>query len=201
MAVWILIAAEHRLPRGSALLAHRVLAVIDQGGSCVRQFNGLASVLDASTKSWRCKPIGFLPSDRLRVYDTAVDTHTSLPLHGARAGFMDLNQAIVRGDAASLAGPLNESDLNSYLALVRRTLAVINALSPGPSGGSGLAYPFLGFGPNSNSAFSTLVAAMGLACPSLPRGAWLAPGIGRYLLPEREISLIARSLTGRLSPS
>jgi hypothetical protein len=201
MALWTLIAAEHRLPPGGAVLAHRVLAVIDQGGRCVRQFNGLASALETASNSWRCKPIGFAPSDRLRIYDTAVDPHTWLSMHGARAGCHDMNQAILRGNAASLAGPLNEGELKSYLAVLCRTLSVINARSPGPSGGGGVSYPFLGLGPNSNSAFATLVAAMGLTCPALPRGAWLAPGLGRILLPYDELRSIAGSLHVRSSRS
>ena len=52
----------------------------------------------------------------------------------------------------------------------------INALSEGPEGGSGLPYPFLGFGRNSNSFFSTLLHAMEFDEPRFARPARIVPG-------------------------
>lgn len=193
MSKWMIIAAEHRLPRGTAFAAHRVLAVADGYGRCVRQFNGLASSLDPDSGDWRCKPIGFLPSDRLRVYDTAEHPYTALSIHGAVKGVSGLLDVVRRGEAAMIADRLDATDLALYLSAAREAMKRINAGSPGPSGGGGLPYPFLGLGPNSNSVFSTLLAAMGMSLPQIARGAWLVPGLGRRLLDDLHIRDISDS--------
>jgi len=191
MSDWMIIGAEHRLPSGTAIAAHRVLAVADGLGRCVRQFNGLASSLDPDRGDWRCKPIGFLPSDRLRIYDTADHPHTALAIHGATRGGSGLLEVVRKGEAAIIAEKLDPSALGSYISAAREAMKRINSRSPGPAGGGGAPYPFLGLGPNSNSAFATLVAAMGLPLPTVGRGAWLTPGMGRRLLEDHQIKDIS----------
>ena len=61
----------------------------------------------------------------------------------------------------------------------------INALSDGPEGGAGLPYPFLGFGPNSNSFFATMLHAMGFDQPLFAQSARLVPGADRLFLVVR----------------
>lgn len=179
------------MPRRSGLAAHKMVIVVDPANRAVRQLNGLASWFDTATQRWRHKPIGYLPSDRLRGYDTDAHPHTWLPINGAGAGGRDVSGAIANGDVIVMndgAGALDASAVKIAIDPAIRALTRINALSDGAEGGGGLPYPFLGLGPNSNSFFTTLVAAMGLPQPRFPRPARFAPGCGRSLLPDREIS-------------
>jgi hypothetical protein len=190
MAGWRLALAELRVPPGSRLFAHRMLVALDPEGRAVRQLNGLASWLDASG-SWRHKPIGYLSTDRLRGYDTRSHPRTFLPVHGWDRASRSLGPALERGEAALLIGGdqrLTGRDLDALLAPALAAMTRINALSPGPEGGGGLPYPRLGFGPNSNSFASTLIAAMGLDEPQLPACARFLPGHRALLLPAETLA-------------
>ncbi len=191
MTGWTIAAAELRIPWGSDLAAHRMIVVVDPSGAAVRQLNGLASWYDGAARRWRHKPIGYLPSDRLRGYDTAIVPDTFLPMNGAGADWRQMRGALASGDARSLAGGLASQDVESRLAPALAAIRRLNGLTDGPDGGAGLPYPFLGLGPNSNSFFSTLLAVMRLPEPTFRSRAQLVPGAGRLLLPRAEIDALA----------
>ena len=190
MTGWAILAAELRIPWESAFAAHRLIVLANPQGEAVRQLNGLASWLEPTSGMWRHKPIGYLPSDRLRGYDTAMHRQSWMPINGVATGSSRLAAAIASGAARILADGLTEADVASCLAPALDALARINGLSPGPEGGAGLPYPFLGFGPNSNSFFSTLLVAMGFSEPAFNHPALLAPGTGRMLLPDAALEAI-----------
>jgi hypothetical protein len=195
---WRLAVGELRIPYGTGLAAHRMILVVDPRGHIARQLNGLASWFHADEQAWRHKPIGYLRTDRLRGYDTLAHPRTWMPVHGAGWGAVDAGPAILRGDIRVLEGGLGEAGLAARLAPGLAALAAVNAMSPGPDGGAGLPYPFLGFGRNSNSFYETLLAAMGYAPPPFATGVWLAPGRGRLLLStEAMASLGAKDAHGR----
>lgn len=197
MTGWTIAAAELRIPWGSTFAAHRMIIVADPQLNAVRQVNGLASWYDRRGERWRHKPIGYLGSDRLRGYDTREHPQTRLPINGVgRSG--SVAQAIEEGAVKVLADGLAEADVEAHLAPGLETMRRINALSEGPEGGSGLPYPFLGFGPNSNSFFFTLLHAMEFDEPEFARPARLIPGAGALLLPQRALAEIRQS---RLSAS
>lgn len=183
MSQWIIAAAELRIPWNSDVAAHRMVIVADPAGIVVRQLNGLASWYDAAAMRWRSKPIGYLWTDRLRGYDTAIHRDTWMPIHGAEPGTWRIDGALERGHVQALAEG-SKAGIEARLAPALGALQRINALSDGPEGGAGLPYPFLGFGRNSNSFFSTMLSAMGLSEPRFARPARLNPGAGELLLPE-----------------
>jgi hypothetical protein len=182
MTGWAILAAELRIPWDSNFAAHRMIVVANADGQAVRQLNGLASWFDRGAGGWRHKPIGYLPSDRLRGYDTRQHRQTWMPINGVAAGSWRLAPAVEAGAARVLADGLPEADVAARLAPALEAMKQINALSEGPDGGAGLPYPFLGFGRNSNSFFSTLLAAMRFDEPIFARPAFLAPGAGSLLL-------------------
>jgi hypothetical protein len=190
MTGWAILAAELRIPRESAFAAHRMVVVANPDGEATRQLNGLASWLDRSTGGWRHKPIGYLPTDRLRGYDTAHHRQTWMPINGVAPGSWRLTPAVETGAARVLVNGLSEAEVGTRLAPAIEAMKRINALSAGPEGGAGLPYPFLGFGPNSNSFFSTLLAAMDFPEPAFARPAILAPGAGGLLLPRSALGEI-----------
>lgn len=183
MTGWAILAAELRIPRESAFAAHRLIAVVNPDGDVARQLNGLASWFDRDSGAWRHKPIGYLPTDRLRGYDTRAHRQSWMPINGVAAGSWRIAPAVASGAARVLADGLSAAGVADRLAPALEALKRINALSPGPEGGAGLPYPFLGFGRNSNSFFSTLLAAMDFPEPAFARPALLAPGAGDLLLP------------------
>ena len=187
MSLWTIAAAELRIPWNSDIAAHRMIVVADPRGVAVRQLNGLASWFDARAGRWRSKPIGYLWTDRLRGYDTDTHGDTYMPIHGAEPGSWRIDGALERGQARALATG-SRAEIEDRLASALEAMKRINALSAGPEGGAGLAYPFLGFGRNSNSFFSTMLGAMGLPEPSFTRPARLSPGAGALLLPEDELA-------------
>jgi hypothetical protein len=182
MTGWTIAAGELRIPRGSSFAAHRMIVVADPQRNAVRQINGLASWYDRQNQRWRHKPIGYLPSDRLRGYDTLTHPRTFLPVNGLAPGSRGIVPAIERGAMRVLADGLSESEISSRLAPALEALKRINALSEGPEGGSGLPYPFLGFGPNSNTFFATMLHVMGFDAPSFVRPARIVPGARGLLL-------------------
>ncbi len=190
MTGWIIAAAELRIPRQTSFAAHRMIVVADPKGDAVRQINGLASWFDRRGACWRHKPIGYLASDRLRGYDTRVHPRTFLPVNGAPQGQRSMVRALESGAARVLADGLSAQDVEARLAPGLDALARINALSDGPEGGAGLPYPFMGFGRNSNSFFSTLLRAMEMPEPVFARPAAIVPGAGALLLPEEVMAAI-----------
>lgn len=204
MTGWSIAAAELRIPWGSSFAAHRMIVVADPKLNAVRQINGLASWYDRRRGCWRHKPIGYLNSDRLRGYDTRDHPRTFLPINGAGLGSRALAQAVKHGAVKVLAEGLAEADVEMRLGPALETVRRINALSDGPEGGSGLPYPFLGFGPNSNSFFSTLLHAMEFDEPVFARPARLVPGARALLLPASVLAEIRQprsSTSGTRKPA
>jgi hypothetical protein len=204
MTGWIVAAAELRIPRSSRFAAHRMILVIDPQRNAVRQINGLASWYDRARQCWRHKPIGYLKSDRLRGYDTRRHPQTFLPINGIALRSRAAGDAIARGSIRVLADKLSEGDVEVLLAPGLDALKRINALSEGPEGGGGVPYPFLGFGLNSNSFFSTLLHVMEFNEPNFAQPARVVPGSGGLLLPSavlQEIRQLRSSTSGARKPA
>ncbi len=187
MTGWTINAAELRIPRRSRIAAHRMIVIGDPSGRAVRQLNGLASWFDNEAHAWRHKPIGYLPTDRLRGYDTKTHPRTFMPINGAVLPDWNIAPAIATGAARVLADDLTRDEVDLRLAPALEALRRINGLSKGPDGGAGLPYPFMGFGRNSNSFFATMLHAMGFDHPTFANAAWLVPGARGLLLPASEI--------------
>jgi hypothetical protein len=141
---------------------HNLLVLVDEAGTVIAELDGLAT-----SKKGAIKPIGYLPSDRLKAYQF---TGPYLYRHqqpkavlysGCRVQVEKRWQAAVRGKEA------------------------INDLA--------LAYPFLGLGRNSNSVTSTLIACMGLEAVPMP-GARPAPGQRQRVLPREMIAVIRNEM-------
>jgi hypothetical protein len=204
MTGWIIAAAELRIPWSSRFAAHRMVIVVDPRLNAVRQINGLASWYDRAHQRWRHKPIGYLKSDRLRGYDTRQQPQTFLPINGAALRSRAVGEAIARGSVRVLADRLSQSDVDAVLSPGLDALKRINALSDGPEGGAGLPYPFLGFGRNSNSFFSTLLNAMEFDEPDFALPARVVPGARGLLLPATvldEIRQLRSSTSGARKPA
>jgi hypothetical protein len=192
MTGWTINAAELRIPRRSRFAAHRMIVIADASGRAVRQINGLASWFDNEQHAWRHKPIGYLPSDRLRGYDTKNHPRTFMPINGALLPDWNIAPAIATGAARVLANDLTRDEVEERLAPAVEALRRINALAKGPDGGAGLPYPFMGFGRNSNSFFATMLHAMGFNHPTFANAAWLVPGARGLLLPAESFSGLSR---------
>jgi hypothetical protein len=182
MTGWSINAAELRIPRRSRVAAHRMIVIADPDGNAVRQINGLASWWDAAGKCWRHKPIGYLPSDRLRGYDTKAHPRTYMPINGAAPPRWNITAALETGAARTLAGGLSRDEAEQRLAPALLAMQRINALNEGPEGGAGVPYPFMGFGRNSNSFFHTLLMAMSFEPPRFANAAFIVPGARGLLL-------------------
>lgn len=193
MTGWSINAAELRIPRRSRVAAHRMIVIADPQRNAVRQINGLASWLDPATGGWLHKPIGYLPSDRLRGYDTAAHPRTFMPINGCAQGSRLIDPAINAGAMRILAHNLSLADLEARLAPALAAMKRINALNAGPEGGAGLRYPFLGFGRNSNSFFSTMLHVMGFDEPAFANSAFIVPGAGGLLLRQDVLAEIRQS--------
>ena len=195
MTGWTIAAAELRIPRRTSFAAHKMVIVVDPDGQAVRQLNGLASWYDKASGRWRHKPIGYLSSDRLRAYDTDTHPQTFLPMNGVAPRSRDVRAAMANGDVVRLSEPVSGMDADELQSAIFPAVSAIeriNALSPGPHGGGGVRYPFLGLGANSNSVFATLVEAMGFAPPKFARPARLTPGVASLLLGAQEIASLRR---------
>ncbi len=190
MTTWSINAAELRIPRRSRFAAHRMIVIGDARGQAVRQINGLASWYDRDAKVWRNKPIGYLPSDRLRGYDSKTHPRTFMPINGSSGPAWRLAPAIESGAMRVLADGLTPEGIEQRLAPALEAIRRINALSDGPEGGAGLPYPFMGFGRNSNSFFSTMLHVMGFDEPAFARPALVVPGARRYLLSDDVVSAL-----------
>ena len=193
MTGWSINAAELRIPRQSRFAAHRMIVIADPKLDAVRQLNGLASWLDPASGGWLHKPIGYLPSDRLRGYDSAAHPRTFMPINGCAPRSRGIHAAVDAGAVRVLANGMTAAEVEARLAPALEALKRINALSQGPEGGAGLRYPFLGFGRNSNSFFSTMLHAMGFDEPVFARSAFIVPGARGLLLAKDVLAEIRQS--------
>lgn len=147
------------LPLLGGIAGHNFLVLIDPNGKVIGEFHGLATDAEG-----RAKPIGNLPSDRLKGH---VDKRWYQP---------DFAQAeVASGDQAKIMNLWNAA----AAALTKMDARDIH-------------YPWLGLGQNSNSYLSTLIASMGLTEPQLPGGAPVKPGAGSMLLEPKDIQDIQR---------
>ena len=144
------------------LFSHHLLVLLDGEGVVLEEINGLAT-----SRAGRIKPIGYLPSDRLRVHHFR-DAYLYQP--------QQRHALLASGSAEQLA--------RHWQAALAAGEA-INALN--------LGYPILGVGPNSNSVASTLIACMGLEEPAIVGGKW-APWRGVRLLSAAQIAVIRDSV-------
>jgi len=115
------------------------------------------------------KPIGFLRSDRLKVNSYANKYYR--PEYSQTTLFTGSRDEVMDRMRAAQACGKEINDLN-------------------------LPYPFLGFGKNSNSVFSTLAACMGLEDKPLPKSMPVTPGEGQLLLQPETIDSIRRAIPG-----
>lgn len=137
---------------------HNLLALLNELGQLCVEMEGLAI-----SRHGVIKPIGYLPSDRLRFYSF----HKPCLYRSDQA-----HACLIEG---------SRSDLENRINAARAAGALINQHN--------LPYPILGFGKNSNSVVSTLIRVMGLQEPlRLSHGAPFAPGQGKILLNDVTIA-------------
>ncbi len=154
---------EAQRPLVAGLAGHDLLAILNPAGQEIEEFDGLAT-----SASGAIKPIGYLPSDTLQVYELA----PSSPY----AQYNSSEPSAQVASSTTLAG------LQPYINAMTTCQSDINA--------EHLSYPFLGLGTNSNSVASTLDACMGVQEPSIPNSALITPGVGTLVLPTSTIAAV-----------
>ncbi|HWZ63605.1 MAG TPA: hypothetical protein VNX02_11325 [Steroidobacteraceae bacterium] len=154
---------EAQLPLLAGLGGHNLIAVLNPAGNVIYEFDGLAT-----SSSGEIKPIGYLPSDTLKVYE-----YTGQAYYNAD----DPQSTLVASD--SLAS------LQPYITAMTTCKNDINA--------ENLSYPFLGLGTNSNSVASTLDACMGVPEPTLIGSAPITPGVGTLVLSPTVINSVEKA--------
>lgn len=150
-----------QLPLIGGLAGHNFLVLLDPNGKVVGELHGLATDAEGHPK-----PIGNLPSDRLKSHSYNQTT------------YYDPEQAqttLASGDQAKI--------MNLWTAAT----AAGNKMD-----GRDIHYPWMGLGQNSNSFASTLIAAMGLTEPPMSGGASVMPGARSMLLDPKDIRDIQR---------
>ena len=153
---------KSQLPLIGGMAGHNFIVVLDPNNRPIHELNGLATSQDGEIK-----PIGYLPSDRLRVYNE----------QEAKMRFYhpSQNQEIVF--EGSYEEVMHKFNLGYEIG------QEINRRNP--------SYPILGLGPNSNSVASTLLRGMNLKDPDL--GMALTPGENSLLIPEEELKRIRQN--------
>lgn len=148
--------------RIAKFFGHNFLVLIDETGAVISELNGLAT-----SKNGKTKPIGYLLSDRLKVYEFR------------KAYFYKNTQQQI-----TLLHANKEVILRKWNVALK-TVNLINIKK--------LPYPLFGLGKNSNSVASTLIRCMGLYEPKIPGGA-IAPFSGEMVLSESEIKKLQDEL-------
>jgi hypothetical protein len=171
---------------------HRIIAHADGDGRLLRQINGLAT-----TREGKPIAVGFLPSHRLKVHDSARPPGYWLRPAGTRfeadpdgkwrldrqRGHVRLDQS--RADLWQVVHEGTGEQVARRLSAMETAGEVINARD--------LPYPFIGMGPNSNSVASTLLAAAGLGLGRIARGASVVPFAGHLLLSDADLAAIRKA--------
>src|SRR5882724_11758117 len=116
---------EAQLPLVLGLAGHDLIAVLNPAGKVITEFDGLAT-----SASGAIKPIGYLPSDTLKVYEFTGQTYYSST-----------------ESQAQLASSTSLPGIQPYINAMTTCKNDMNA--------ENLSYPFLGLGANSNSVAST----------------------------------------------
>jgi hypothetical protein len=150
---------EAQLPVVGGLGGHDLLVLEDPNGNVIGELDGLAT-----GSNGQIKPIGYLPSDTLKVYSYSQATYYTSSEPQATVSSGTQQQIMAEWNAAIACG---------------------NAINA-----EGLSYPFLGIGDNSNSVASTLDSCMGAYEPTIPGSALITPGVGVLLLPPATIQTI-----------
>ncbi len=151
---------QAQLPLVFGLGGHNLIVVKDPSGRVIQEFDGLATSADGTIKA-----VGYLPSDKLKVYSFDSPTYYT----------PDQNQYVVYST-------------NSFTDISERINAMTSAAAAMNAGD--LSYPILGLGKNSNSVSSTLIAATGSTEFSVPNSAYIMPGVGDLLLPAATLDTI-----------
>lgn len=153
---------KSQLPLIGGMAGHNFIVVLDPNNRPIHELNGLATSQDGEIK-----PIGYLPSDKLRVYNE----------QEAKMRFYhpSQNQEIVF--EGSYEEVMHKFNLGYEIG------QEINRRNP--------SYPILGLGQNSNSVASTLLRGMNLKDPDL--GMALTPGENSLLIPEEELKRIRQN--------
>ena len=162
------------------------LLVLEENGVVIDQINGLATGSDHNIK-----PIGYLPTDTLNVYDTNENTAAN---GDSNNGGNPINMYLVSEPQVTLFSG-SETQIMAQWNAALACASAVNA--------EDLSYPFAGLGSNSNSVASTLDACMGVYEPSISGSAPITPGVGTLLLTPSQIQTIEQeygvtnlSLTG-----
>lgn len=153
---------KSQLPLIGGIAGHNFIAVLDPNNRVIHELNGLAT-----SKDGEIKPIGYLPSDKLYVY----------------------NEKEVKGF-------LYNSSQNQEVVFEGNYKDVMDKFNLGYAIGKEInkhefTYPFFGLGDNSNSVASTLLKGMGLNDPDL--GHALTPGEESLLIPEEQLRNIRQN--------
>lgn len=159
---------ESQLPLIGGLAGHNLIVVKDPLGNVISEFNGLA--VDANNQ---IKPIGYLPSDKLKVFEFN------------QATFYDATQA----QQVVFSGTLEQ--VTARIQAAEQCAIQMN--------NNNMSYPFLGLGENSNSVASTLLKCMGIIETPVPGSAWIMPGVGDILLEQDFIDSVLSEFA--LSPA
>ncbi|ALR06385.1 hypothetical protein XFHB_05505 [Xylella fastidiosa] len=161
-ADYSIILSQLRIAR---LLGHNLLVLKDNSGKLISEIDGLAT-----SKNGETKPVGYLPSDRLKAFEF-------------KSAFLyESSQAQI-----ALINANKEICLNKWNVALN-AITLINTKN--------LPYPIFGLGKNSNSVTSTLIRCMDLHEPQIPSGG-IAPFSGEILLSEAEIEKLQSALISR----
>lgn len=154
-----------QLPLVGGTAGHNLVVVLDPSGHVMHEFDGLATGANG-----QIKPIGYLPSDTLKVYDfTSATYYNSSQAHYTLFQSPDINA------------------IDQRIGALQDCMNQINAAN--------LSYPFMGLGKNSNSVDSTLIACIGGTEIPMPGGAHVMPGVGDILLSQDTINAV-KALNG-----
>lgn len=148
--------------RVALFFGHNMLVLVDQSGKFISEINGLAT-----SKNGTIKPVGYLKSDRLQVYEFQ-NPHLYNAKQPQKILYEDVQQNIM--DRWNTARDAKDA---------------INALN--------LSYPIFGAGRNSNSVTSTLIMSMGLNEPNISGSKW-TPGKGRIILSDLTLQTIKKKI-------
>ena len=163
---------EYPIVGGTA--AHNYLAVFDPAGNVIHEFHGLAT-----DKNGNPKPIGYLPSDRLKYWHVKESWY-------------------YQGNLYSENAPKSRELFSGSYEEVQEKVEIIKAIGKYLNE-QDLPYPPLGFtGKNSNAFETTLQTGAGLneQCGDdtrckIPDGAWFTPSEGQLLTDEDTLKAIA----------
>ena len=148
--------------RIAKFFGHNFLVLVDETGAVTSELNGLAT-----SKNGKTKPLGYLPSDRLKAYEFR------------KAYFYKNTQQQIT---------LLNADKEIILHKWNVALKAVNLINI-----KNHPYPLFGLGKNSNSVASTLIRCMGLYESKIPRGV-IAPFSGKMVLSESEIKKLQDEL-------